>query len=444
MSEINNSNANFIDAPTALRRQPPSNGSPFKRFVLAAGVLTLLGGMGAGGAYGLITSKDNEQAQTNQADAAKKKVSVTLPGGGSAQVELMDSSSEIPVLNMVADKCVFEANNAAGGTYEFGPNQQKFANADDALKAFATKMGRDCLFAATWITVEKQGLNFTREDAMKLARDFDADHKLWLKEVNAFFERNPNVDLLDMSEIAYYSFGMIPKPDGQMPEITLLSQQQDMGQVLRFQTEKGEDWVGNMARVWCDWQPGMAEKPSVPAVTPPVAPPPPPVTTTIVPPPPETTIITTTNVCIKITCYPTPECPPGTIGEYPECYTIPPTTTPPPVYECPPEAPNGGWKNGVWVCKDNPSDDPATAIPTWVPFDPIPTPDPILEEPDVPDVPAPTITTHETPAPPPVTVAPTITQSETPRTTVTQTVEPEMPTTPEEDVCIPAPGETTC
>jgi hypothetical protein len=437
MSEINNSNANFIDAPTALRRQSPNNGSPFKRFVLAAGVLTLLGGMGAGGVYGLITSNDNEQTQTDQAGTEKKKVSVTLPGGGSAQVELMDSSSEIPVLNMVADVCVFEANNAAEGTYEFGPNQQKFAKADDALKAFATKMGRDCLFAATWITVEKQGLNFTREDAMKLARDFDADHKLWLKEVNAFFERNPNVDLLDMSEIAYYSFGMIPKPDGQMPEITLLSQQQDMGQVLRFQTEKGEDWVGNMARVWCDWQPGMAEKPSVPAVTPPVAPPPPPVTTTVVQPPPETTIIVTpppetTTVCVDVEiCIPTTTPPP-------------PTTTPPPVYTCPPEYPNGGWVNGKWVCKDNPSDDPATAIPTEIPFDPIPVPDPILEEPDVPDVPEPTITTHETPAPPPVTVAPTISQSPTPRTTVTQTVEPEMPTTPEEDVCIPAPGEAIC
>ncbi len=230
----------------------------------------------------------------DDASQAREGVKVETTDGGTTDVQIIDTAVGTLKVPLVAERCEFNAYEAATGSYEFGKSLQPFVTASEALNVFAGDMAKDCLFAATWVAMERQhltGETFSGEGVAELAEEFRYNRQAWQRAINGFFERNPNVRLLDMSGVAYESLGMKPGANRQqMPQLTLMSQHQDMGQVLEFRTVAKESWPGNTSRIACRNQPGMPKAPLVPRVSPPrPAPPvqaPPPVAPPPVAPPP--------------------------------------------------------------------------------------------------------------------------------------------------------------
>ena len=394
---------------------PPRKKRPVVRRVITATAVLALLAIIVVGTIAIFSGNSSADDASRKDDG--KQMTITQEDGTKKSVTVIGTATEVTIPEVGV--CTYEAYNALPNSFEFGAPLGGFKTANEAANAFAKALGSDCLLAGIWLTVEEQGstpsaiaafeagqkpFDFDEKGAREKAQTFKNDPAAWKQAITGFFERNQDISLVDMPGVRYWSLGQEPgATPSDMPGVTLLSEQQDMGQTIVLRHYDGKpgsekkDWVGNGVRVKCHFQPGLPFKPGVQKVSyVPRGGPPPPVTqiTTHRPPPP---------VCTSCECL--HNCPPP----------------PPPVETCPngqPIPPNG-------LCEKEPTTAPGNGGPgdggsgmygggprpttpkpetTWTPRPDTYTPPPSPVETTAP--PAPQVTVTSTPPSAQPTVAP--------------------------------------
>lgn len=180
-------------------------------------------------------------------DAYDNKVQATV-------LETLDDDAvHAPI---VADKCEYIAYDAPKGSNNFGPTQSGKPTLQALLDRISYKMAHDCLFAATWALVERDTINVDRAEVEALADTYRMDKQAWQGGVNRWYERNSKYLFVDMGDINYFSFGMIPGKNRDVrPQLTQFSEQLNMGYALLISRDGEENSPYAAARWDCDIQP---------------------------------------------------------------------------------------------------------------------------------------------------------------------------------------------